>query len=605
MCGLLVDAIRRRFWGDISYVTKEPQTEAFTLRSNPAGQYIDIGTRMVGTVDGRKVPDSFGKLAHLCWPNLSPRTEQDAESDTSSGSIDSELETIQRWLHVCQTEHESCRTMSKEPYVPTRLVKVDLPSRDQVQLVQIKKQNVANIRYLALSHCWGLNMPQSALTTMETLRERLRGINLSDLPLTFRDAINIARRLDVPYVWIDSMCIIQDSKEDWEIEAADMTSVYSEAFLTIAATSSTNSSEGCRTDQGSIPMGPVVLELPAARRDSSSPVQKVRIFPSDHYLYNFRSQPLLQRGWTLQERELSTRILFYTKETIRWECSCLKASLRFPWDDKLSFSAEAFNHGNTRWRDSYSRTNTNSQDDIEIMWQMMACKFMDRKLTYQSDMLPAISGMAKLAQQSTGDTYLAGLWKSTLLRGLLWESNWDQNFTTIRPPEYLAPSWSWASIVGPIHCFRLKDSGNTFDMSNLGPVRRPKILEASTKPSGINPFGRVKSGSILLEGISKIAQVRGPKQDTFSISLQLWDDEKKIGDLIYDVFDELPEEDQFEVTCLYFRPRNDNPRRPQPTGLALTPVPNGGQRVYKRVGLIFGIEPVWFADTRPATLTII
>ncbi|KAE9368337.1 HET-domain-containing protein [Stipitochalara longipes BDJ] len=572
MCKLLVDAIHRRFWGDVSHVTKEPQTYRFSLRSDPAGQYIDIGSWMVGIVDGRKIPDGF-------------------EDKKSSRSPDSELETIQQWLDVCQNAHESCRTMSKSPYVPTRLVKVDLPSKDQVQLVQIKQERVTDRRYLALSHCWGLNMPRSALTTIATLPERLLGINVSELPQTFRDAINIARQLSVPYIWIDSMCIIQDSNEDWEKEAADMTSVYSEAFLTIAATSSTNSNEGCRTDPGSILIGPVVLEFPIADRENSSPIQKVRIFPSDDYLYNFRSQPLLQRGWTLQERELSTRILFYTKETIRWECSCLKASLRYPWDDKSSFYTEVFNHGDARWRDAYSGTNMNARDDIEILWQMMACKFMDRKLTFQSDVLPAISGMAKLAQQSTGDQYLAGLWKSTLLRGLLWESNWDQNYMTVRPREYLAPSWSWASIIGSIHCFRFNDSNNSVDLSNLGPVQRPKIVEANTEPSGIDPFGRLRNGFIRLEGVLKIAQVRGPKQDTFSISLQVWDDEKKVGDLVYDVFDELPKEDQFEVTCLYFRPRNDNPRNPQPTGLALIPTPKDGNRVYKRVGLLFSIEP--------------
>jgi hypothetical protein len=352
-------------------------------------------------------------------------------------------------------------------------------------------------------------MPESALTKVATLPERLQGVHLSDLPLTFRDAVNIARQLGVPYVWIDSMCIIQDSKEDWE--TADMTSVYSEAFLTIAATGSTNSSEGCRIDPNSIPMGPVILEYPNLDERDTSFVQKleVHIFPKDHYLYNFRAQPLNQRGWTLQERELSLRILFYTKETVRWECSCLKASLRFPWDDRTSFYTEVFNQGDARWRNTYSESGPKNKDDIEIMWQMMACKFMDRKLTFQSDVLPAISGMAKLVQQSTGDTYLAGLWKSTLLTGLLWESNWDMNYATIQPPEYLAPSWSWASIVGPIHYFKITDRSDIPDVSGLGLVFRPKILETATEPASFDPFGRLKSGIIRLQGIVKVVEVRG------------------------------------------------------------------------------------------------
>jgi hypothetical protein len=168
--------------------------------------------------------------------------------------------------------------MSGTPYVPTRLVKVDLENKNQVQLVQIKHDKAVDTRYLALSHCWGLNMPASALTKVATLPERLRVINMSDLPLTFRDAITISRQLGVPYVWIDSMCIIQDSKEDWEKEAASMASVYSEAFLTMAATSSTNSSKGCRIDPDLMPIGPAILDFP--NMDGT-----VCIFPWDGHLH--------------------------------------------------------------------------------------------------------------------------------------------------------------------------------------------------------------------------------------------------------------------------------------------------------------------------------
>jgi len=210
-------------------------------------------------------------------------------------------------------------------------------------------------------------MPQSALTKAANLQDRPRGINVLDLPLTFRDAISIARKSGVPYVWIDSVCIIQDSKEDWETEAAQMSSVYSEAFLTIAATGSSNRSEGCRTDSNSIPIGPVILECSSMEENDPLSSQTVYIFPSDGYQHNFRSQPLHERGWKVQERELSSRILFYTKETIRWECACLKASLRFPWDDTTSFVTEVFNRGDDRWRNSYLGSALSDQEKIETM----------------------------------------------------------------------------------------------------------------------------------------------------------------------------------------------------------------------------------------------
>jgi hypothetical protein len=235
----------------------------------------------------------------------------------------------------------------------------------------------------------------------------------------------------------------------------------------------------------------------------------------------------------------------------------------------------------------------------------MSCKFMDRKLAFQSDVLPAISGMAKLVQQSTGDKYLAGLWKSTLLTGLLWESNWDMNYATVRTPEYLAPSWSWASIVGPIHYFKIADSSDIPDVSDLGLVFRPKILEAATEPVSFDPFGRLKSGFIRLQGIVKAVEVRGPKENISDVTLEVWENEKKVGDLVYDVFDDLPKEDTFEITCLYFRPRNENRKSPQPIGLALRPDSKDSNGVYKRVGLLFSIEKELFAGIEPTIITIV
>jgi hypothetical protein len=81
-------------------------------------------------------------------------------------------------------------------------------------------------------------MPESGKTTQTSLESHQARIAYHDLPLTFRDFIDIARRLDVRYVWIDSLCILQDSKEDWESEAVQMGDVYSKSYLTIAASGS-------------------------------------------------------------------------------------------------------------------------------------------------------------------------------------------------------------------------------------------------------------------------------------------------------------------------------------------------------------------------------
>jgi hypothetical protein len=87
--------------------------------------------------------------------------------------------------------------------------------------------------YIALSHCWG----QTAIvrTTKATFARRKQGIDISLLPPAFRDAIDIACRLDVRYLWIDSLCIIQDDQLDWQTKSARMSTIYQQTLLTISA----------------------------------------------------------------------------------------------------------------------------------------------------------------------------------------------------------------------------------------------------------------------------------------------------------------------------------------------------------------------------------
>jgi hypothetical protein len=100
-------------------------------------------------------------------------------------------------------------------------------------------------RYNCLSYCWGQGM--TLKTTQETLDLHKARIPWQSLPKTFQDAIEFTRRLGVRYIWIDSLCIIQHDKEDWERESAKMYEVYRKSYLTLAATSSANAEGGCFT----------------------------------------------------------------------------------------------------------------------------------------------------------------------------------------------------------------------------------------------------------------------------------------------------------------------------------------------------------------------
>jgi hypothetical protein len=229
-------------------------------------------------------------------------------------------------------------------------------------------------RYIALSHCWGTS--HRITTTQATLQAMKQGIPLSTLPRTFQEAVLISRDLGISYLWIDSLCIIQDSVSDWEQEASRMGYVYAYSYLTIAASSSVDDSSGCiptiqtRSDMRYISpdaesmhldiapdLPPYILfreneELPSYifRGDGSVKMDiktrqtddklsslfitpewmpgSSRRHPQVYSIGNFGSfldpvkdEPLNGRGWTLQERTLAPRILHYGSKQMFWECN--------------------------------------------------------------------------------------------------------------------------------------------------------------------------------------------------------------------------------------------------------------------------------------------
>lgn len=157
--------------------------------------------------------------------------------------LDAEIAARQarQWLDQCDANHECSVYRRNRIQLPTRVLDLgeDLSIQNSIKLFETK--GVEGI-YMTLSHCWGLT--QFITTTRDTLEQRIAGIAFSDLSKTFKDVVSLTRRLGIRYLWIDSLCILQKDKEDWEREAGKMQSVYSQSFLNIAATSSADGSEG-------------------------------------------------------------------------------------------------------------------------------------------------------------------------------------------------------------------------------------------------------------------------------------------------------------------------------------------------------------------------
>jgi len=145
---------------------------------------------------------------------------------------------ITKWMLECRNEHPEC-SWSIDHILPTRVIDAGDSSSSTPCLVTT---NGAYGLWVTLSHCWGGQLPMT--TTLETLQERMEGIPMTHLPPTYRDAVEITRKLGFRYIWIDTFCIIQDCRQDWGRESTKMHEIYANASLCIAASAAPNAEAG-------------------------------------------------------------------------------------------------------------------------------------------------------------------------------------------------------------------------------------------------------------------------------------------------------------------------------------------------------------------------
>ncbi|PMD38806.1 HET-domain-containing protein [Hyaloscypha variabilis F] len=375
----------------------------------------------------------------------------------TAGDSDEDFELAKQWLNDCLCGHDDCRKPNpRETRLPTRVL--DIGPGDGSEEPYLLETNGMHGLYIALSHCWGGQVPLT--TTSCTVLERKKSTPMSLLPQTFRDAVFISRKLGVRYLWIDSLCIIQDSKTDWEKESAVMGDVYGRSHLTIAARGAANAEIGCFIPRKEEPPA-CCLEYKNA--DGSIRGQMFVRNPAFEIERIDRS-PLDERGWVLQERILSPRILYYGSQQLYWECT--SATIRQDGKDR-DVHNDGLRPGGFKedWdpaRVTKPKFATPEDEQLSEMsgvsvealertrhWYLIADHYTRRKLTFDSDRLPAIAGVAKEFHRKTSYAYVAGLWKEDLITGLLWYRS-SAYSAHDAPTSSELPTWSWARFSGTI-----------------------------------------------------------------------------------------------------------------------------------------------------------
>ncbi|EKD17979.1 het domain containing protein [Drepanopeziza brunnea f. sp. 'multigermtubi' MB_m1] len=441
----------------------------------------------------------------------------------TAGDSDEDFELVRRWLEDCRYSHESCRKASlTHTRLPTRVL--DIGAGDGLEEPYLLETSGMHGCYITLSHCWGGEVPLT--TTSATIIQRKLSIPLSSLPKTFRDAVFISRRLDVRYLWVDSLCIVQDSRSDWEKESALMGDVYGRSYLTIAARGAANANVGCFIPRNA--------ELPPCRLEYRDGPVPGAFFVRDPSSKNERidQSPLDGRGWVFQERILSPRVLYYGSQQLYWECA--SATLRQDgkyrdvegdkfrsydgfkqcWDPNAAIKPRLPPLGSSEYPVEMDDASAKS---LELMsrWYRIVEQYSRRQLTFASDRLPAIAGVAKQFHRSTGYAYVAGLWKEDLVAGLLWYRSGHKGAIT----SSRLPTWSWARFSGGIGFWGEGGSGLKLLKTDC------YVLDLSYEiMDRLGNYGEVSNARLLVEG--RVVRVRvqpGPRGEYEDLQLHTAD----------------------------------------------------------------------------------
>lgn len=343
------------------------------------------------------------------------------------------FQLLREWLRGCE-KHQKCR--KRISYWPTRVIFVGGPDPNKLEL----QEQASGEDYIALSHCWGTPADEEKkrfCTTPENYQDRVKnGFSYDNLPKTFQDAVQVTRGLRKEYLWIDSLCIIQGDKEDWQNEAGHMEEVFASAYCTIAASSAPDWKDGFLERD----LSPQYFQI-----EDSSGRQVYVCDNTDDFSKDVDEGPLNKRAWVLQERVLSRRTIHFSAKQTYWECAkgvlcenftslvCPPGRQHFILDPNFP----------ERLRESgYDRT----VDFIKFLFK----KYSQCGLTNESDRDTAISGLVKRIKSALQTEGRYGVFQCFFSSLLLWKRCDEEKTDPIVYEGRMVPSWSWMVYNGGI-----------------------------------------------------------------------------------------------------------------------------------------------------------
>lgn len=414
---------------------------------------------------------------------------------------DGGLSSARGMIKNCLSSHVRCQ-QQKPTTLPKRVLDLSLGSDSKSVVLHESQWNEDEQRsehgeYVALSHAWGSG--KGPKTTKDNLQAHLKGIAWSILPRAFQEAIVFTRALGVRYLWVDALCIVQDDVQARLEESVRMDEIFGNAFLTIAATSATDSST-----EPLFPAKTPPFKIQAS--DNKGQLSKIYIREQPSH-YSFKAPfdetshmnewelpfnmseeanihaPLLKRAWAYTERLLSPRVLHFTKSEMILECREGYACECGRIDDSIFDSRPTdsvkqefgrivteplqrpTSNGNTSQTSQRMDSMTTQlagttianpsspevlqrREDALQLWSYIITEFTARNITHPTERLTAIASIAKALLPSMQSGYIAGQWTFSTL-SLLWYPQDPSRGSRPTPTDgQTIPTWSWASCGG-------------------------------------------------------------------------------------------------------------------------------------------------------------
>ena len=447
---------------------------------------------------------------------------------------DESLALIKGWIENCRRSHQPVCRMPQRQQVggPKRLLQC-LPEGVRLMETQSLPRPCS---YIALSYCWG-DATAVLKTTMETLERHQSGILDKNLPPLYKEVVALARQLKIANLWIDALCIVQDSTEDKEKEIMQMSNIYAGALIVVVAASAES------------PLGSLMRVKPPFdqsriwRTASTIRYKKMDLnvkFRKRDWKAHWYTGALFNthtgaRAWCFQEKQVANRCLVFLDDEMVWECrssgcqcECGGEQEHFsaayeqgitmvPYEKRLLPSAEQEDPFHL---DGTLKHFANNEVAYKF-WDDVVVDFSRGALSFANDRLPAISAVASVVAKATGDRYLAGLWRDDLLAGLIWIPRMlFSGLGLHRHQEYIAPTWSWASLrAGVLYYppFRRSTMKHDADLD-------ASVLDAWTTLEGQNLYGSVSDAAIVLSALHCDAGLTIPERG-FDAQLDFGDDD--------------------------------------------------------------------------------